>query len=90
MPEHSFTGWGMAGWGTTFKRVSCDNKLKTLCGLIKINGALTLSWWAGGGVNTPGPNLGDSWIVGLKAIDRCKDLNVCTFQYVDNGLSFSR
>ena len=42
------------------------------------------------GVSPSGPNLGDSWIVGLKAIDRSKDLNVCTFQYVDNCLSLSR
>ena len=27
---------------------------------------------------------------GPKTIDRSKDLNVCTIQYDDNGLSFSR
>ena len=37
----------------------------------------------------PGPTLATA-VVGPKAIDRSKDLNVCTFQYVDNGLSFSR
>ena len=50
--ENGFTGeggeGGGAGWGTNFKRGSCDNKFQTLCGLIKINGALTLNWWAGG------------------------------------------
>ena len=35
----------------------------------------------------PGPTLATA-VVGSKAIDRSKDLNVCTFQYVDNGLSF--
>ena len=49
--ENSSTGGGGGvGWCTTFKRVSCDNKLKTLRGLIKINGTLTLRWWTGGGV----------------------------------------
>ena len=37
----------------------------------------------------PGPTLATA-AVGPKAIDRSKDLNVCTVQYVDNGLSFSR
>jgi len=40
----------------------------------------------GGGDTPPGPNLG----YGAMAIDRSTDLNVCTFQYVDIGLSFSR
>ena len=79
----------MVGWCTTFKRVSCDNKLKTWRGLIKINGTLTLRWWAGGGRRSPGQTLATA-VVGPKAIDRSKDLNVCTFQYVDNGLSLSR
>ena len=88
--ENSFTG-GMAGWGMTFKRVSCDNKWKTLCGLIKINGTLTLSWLAGGGgASLPSGQTLAMAVVGPKAIDRSKDLNVCTFQYVDNGLSFLR
>ena len=77
------------GWCTTFKRVSCDNKLKTLRGLIQINGTLTLRWWTGGGVAPPGQTLATA-VVRPKAIDRSKDLNVCTFQYVDNGLSLSR
>ena len=79
----------MVGWCTTFKQVRCDNKLKTLRGLIKINGTLTLRWWAGGGVALPGQTLATA-VVRPKAIDRSKDLNVCTFQYVDNGLSLSR
>ena len=79
----------MVGWCTTFKQVRCDNKLKTLRGLIKINGTLTLRWWAGGGVAPPGQTLATA-VVRPKAIDRSKDLNVCTFQYVDNGLSLSR
>ena len=37
----------------------------------------------------PGPTLATA-VVGPKAIDLSKDLNVCTFQYVDNGMSFSR
>ena len=40
-------------------------------------------------VPPPGPNLGYA-VNGSKAIDRSKDLNVCTILYVDNGLSFSR
>src|SRR5208282_533956 len=51
-------GGGMVGWCTTFKRLSFDNKLKTLRGLIKITRTLTLRWWAGGGRRSPGPNLG--------------------------------
>ena len=44
-----------------------------------------------GSVHPSGPNLGMATAVnGPKAIDRSKDLNVCTIQYVDNGLSFSR
>ena len=82
------------GMGTTFKRVSCDSKWKTLCGLIKINGTLTLAggrerWRGRGGVPPTGQTLATA-VVGPKAIDRSKDLNVCSFQYVDNGLSFSR
>ena len=45
-----------------------------MCGLIKINGGTDAK-------------LGGN---GRKAIDRSKDLNVCTKQHVDNGLSFSR
>ena len=37
----------------------------------------------------PGPNLATA-VIGPKIIDRSKDLNVCTIQYVDNGLSLSR
>ena len=37
----------------------------------------------------PGPTLATA-VIGPKAIDRSKDLNVCTIQYVDNGLSFLR
>ena len=88
MIENSFTGG--AGCGTNFKRGSCDNKCQTLCGLIKINGALKLRWWAGGGrPSFPGPTLATA-VIELKAIDRSKDLNVCTIQYVDNCLSLSR
>ena len=79
----------MVGWCTTFKRVSCDNKLKTWRGLIKINGTLTLRWRAGGGRRSPSQTLATA-VVGPKAIDRSKDLNVCTFQYADNGLNLSR
>ena len=44
----------------------------------------------GGGVAHPDQTLATA-VVRPKAIDRSKDLNVCTFQYVDNhGLSFSR
>ena len=57
---------------------------------MKSNGALKLSWWAGGEASLlPGPILATA-VNGPKAIDRSKDLNVCTIQYVDNGLSFSR
>ena len=42
-----------------------------------------------GGVAAPGQTLATA-VVRLKAIDRGKDLNVCTLQYVDNGLSLSR
>ena len=91
--ENSSTGGGgrggVAGWCTTVKRVSCDNKLKTLRVLIKINGTLTLRWWAGGGVAPPGQTLATA-VTRPKAIDRSKDLNVFIFQYVDNGLSLSR
>ena len=80
-------GGGMAGWGTTFKRFICDNKWKTSCGLIKIN--VTLVGGRGGGVAPPGQTLATA-VVRLKVIDRSKDLNVCIFQYVDNGLSLSR
>ena len=38
----------------------------------------------------PGPNMAMAVIGRPKAIDRSKDLNVCTIQYVDNGLSFLR
>ena len=37
----------------------------------------------------PGQTLATA-VVRLKVIDRSKDLNMCTFQYVDNGLSLSR
>ena len=39
----------------------------------------------------PGPTLATA-VIGPKATDRSKDLNVCrpTIQYVDIGLSFSR
>src|SRR5271157_3279685 len=80
--ENSSTGGGGGvGWCTTFKRVSCDNKLKTWRGLIKINGTLTLRWWAGGGRRSPGQTLATA-VVRPKAIIvvRSKDLNVCTFQ----------
>ena len=55
----------------------------------RVKGSLTFSWWAAGGGASllPGPTLATA-VVGPKAIDRSKDLNVCTFQYVDNGLSF--
>ena len=43
----------------------------------------------GRGVAPPGQTL-DTAVVRPKAIDRSKDLNVCTFQYVDNGLSLSK
>ena len=42
-----------------------------------------------GGVAPPGQTLTTA-VVRPKAIDRSKDLNVCTFQYVDGGLSLSR
>ena len=45
---------------------------------------------AGGrGGRSPGQTLATA-VVGPKAIDRSKDLNVCTLQYVDNGMSLSR
>ena len=44
---------------------------------------------AGGGVPPPGQTLATA-VDGPKAVDRSKDLNVCTFQYVGNGLSLSR
>ena len=65
---------------------------KTLCGLIKIKGSVKFRWRAAGGGGAsclPGSTLATA-VVGPKAIDRSKDLNVCTVQYVDNGLSFSR
>ena len=76
--ENSSTGGGGGvGWCTTFKRVSCDNKLKTLrCLIKKINGTLTLRWLTGGGVAPPGQTLATA-VVRPKAIDRSKDLNVC-------------
>jgi len=37
----------------------------------------------------PGPTLATA-VVGPKANERSTDLNVCTYQYVDNGLNFSR
>ena len=79
----------MVGWCTTFKRVSCDNKLKTWRGLNKNQRDTDFTLVGGRGASLPGPNLGygGCW---PKAIDRSKDLNVCTFQYVDNGLSLSR
>ena len=43
----------------------------------------------GRGRRSPGQTLATA-VVGPKAFARSKDLNVCTFQYVDNGLSFSR
>ena len=41
------------------------------------------------GAFLPGPTLATA-VNGPKTIDRSKDLNVCTIQYVDIGLSFSR
>ena len=52
---------------------------------INQRGALTLSWEEG----QKAPTLATA-VNERKAIDCSKDFNVCTIQYIDNGLSFSR
>ena len=49
-----------------------------------------VSWRAGDGASLHTGQTLATAVVGPKAVDRSKDLNVCSFQYVDNGLSFSR
>ena len=64
--------------------------MKNIVWLNKNQRDTDVSWWAGeGGVPPPCQTLATA-VVGPKAIDRSKDLNVCTFQYFDNSLIFSR
>ena len=64
--------------------------MKNIVWLYKNQRDTDVSWWAREGfVPPPGQTLATA-VVGPKAIDRSKDLNVCTFQYVDNGLSLSK
>ena len=64
--------------------------MKNIVWLNKNQRDTDISLWAGEGASFHTGQTLATAVVGPKAIDRSKDLNVCTFQYVDNGLSFSR
>ena len=83
-------GEGGAGWGTNFKRGELWQEISNIVWLNKNQRGTEVKLVGGRGrPSFLGPTLATAVIVS-NAIDRSKDLNVCTIQYVDNGLSFLR
>ena len=79
----------MAGWARPSSGLAVTTNEKNIVWLNKNQRVTDVQLVGGRGASLPGPNLGYGGCC-PKAIDRSKDLNVCTFQYVDNGLSLSR
>ena len=89
--ENSFTG-GMGGAGGVGHELQAGELWQQISNIVWLNQnqrGTEVKLMGGRGLPSfPGPNLATA-VIGPKAIDRSKDLNVCsTIQYVDNGLTF--
>ena len=85
--ENSSTiGGGGGGMGHDLQAVYLWQQMKSI---VWLNKNQRYAGGREGGVAPPGQTLATA-VVRPMAIDRSKDFNECTFQYVDNGLSFSR